>query len=112
LGRFTPRRFTPSARWRFGRARRAEYLGRLAGEPTPWQAATIDGLMRLEWEALAAEAEGGLTAYREGRELRRMFQRLLADFERSIPPPAAERPLSAAEALALIGDRLGRNEAA
>jgi hypothetical protein len=57
------------------------------------QSATIESLVSLEWAAIVAEAEGGLLGFREAREHRRLFQRLLSDFERSLSsaqaPPAA-----------------------
>jgi hypothetical protein len=49
---------------------------------------TIGSLVSLEWSALAAEARiGDMVAARDAREHRRLFQRLLADFERSILLP-------------------------
>ena len=98
LGQSTPRRFTPRARHRFDVARRRAYLGQLSGEPTPWQAATIGSLVAIEWAALAGEALiGDQVAAREAREHRRLFQRLLNDFERTIIAAAAppEDPLAA-----------------
>lgn len=92
LARYRPRSFGQPSRWRFVRDRRALYLDRLAGSPSEAQKALIESLVELEWSALRAEAEGGMVAFREGRELRRLFLRALADFERSIPPPAAESP--------------------
>jgi hypothetical protein len=60
------------------------------------QAATIESLVSLEWAAIVAEAEGGLVGFREAREHRRLFQRLLSDFERSLAVPA-EKPPSLAD---------------
>jgi hypothetical protein len=85
-----PRAFTPRCRDRFQRDRRRGYLARVLAEPTPWQCSTIASLVALEWSALEAEARiGDLAAAREAREHRRLFQRLLADFERSLAAPAA-----------------------
>jgi hypothetical protein len=94
LGQSMPRAFTARCRDRFQRDRRRGYLARLAdGAPTPWQASTIASLVGLEWSALEAEARiGDMAAGREAREHRRLFQRLLADFERSLAPPAAKPP--------------------
>jgi hypothetical protein len=49
-------------------------------------------LARLEWSALKAEHEQTLQGDREGREHRRLYQRLLGDFERSLKPEPAEAP--------------------
>jgi hypothetical protein len=56
------------------------------------QVATIETLVSLEWAAIVAEAEGGLVGFREAREHRRLFQRLLGDFERSLAVPPAPPP--------------------
>ena len=93
LGTYTPRRFTPRCRERFLRDRRRRYLSRISGAPSGQQAALIMTLGSLEWSALEAESRNGdIAAAREAREHRRLFQRLLTDFERSIPPPPGERP--------------------
>ena len=87
LGRYQPTRFGQTQRWRFARVRRAEYLAR-AGEITSWQSSTIETLVQLEWAALVCEHRfADLQAAREGREHRRLFQRLLSDFERSVEVP-------------------------
>jgi hypothetical protein len=100
LGRYVPRRFNPLTRERFLRDRRRRYLARVpANAPTDAQASLIQTLATLEWAALSAEHEGGLQALREAREHRRLLQRLLGDFERSLvvkPPP----PPSLAEVIA------------
>ena len=51
--------------------------------PRPVHNSTRDA----EWAALQVEVEGGLVGLREGREHRRLFQRLLADFEATLQPP-------------------------
>jgi hypothetical protein len=85
LGLTMPRAFTARCRDRFQRDRRRAYLARISGDPSQWQSATIASLIALEWAALEAESRiGDLTAAREAREHRRLFQRLLADFERSV----------------------------
>jgi hypothetical protein len=91
-GRYLPRRFNRVTRERFLRARRRAYLARISGAPSDAQSAMIQSLGTLEWSALAAEAEAGLVGFREGREHRRLFQRLLADFERSVASARAEKP--------------------
>jgi hypothetical protein len=100
LGRYSPKTFGTTSRWRFRRDRRTSYLARIAGELSDYQAATIESLISLEWAALQAEAEGDLQDMREAREHRRLFQRLLADFERDARAPPATRPPSLAEHLA------------
>jgi len=82
-----PRNFSKTSWWRFSRDRRARYVSRIfAGELTDVQAALVENMISLEWAALQAEAEGGLVGLREGREHRRLFQKLLDDFERSLTP--------------------------
>jgi hypothetical protein len=91
LARYRPRAFSQASRWRFVRDRRGLYLGQIRGELREAQKALIDTLVELEWGALRAESEGGITAYREGRELRRLFLRAVGDFQKSLvvaPPPA------------------------
>jgi hypothetical protein len=91
LGFSMPRAFTARCRDRFQRDRRRGYLARVAGNASPWQSSTIATLIALEWAALEAESRiGDLTAARESRENRRLFQRLLADFERSLTLSAGE----------------------
>jgi hypothetical protein len=93
--RYIPRQFNAVTHERFLRARRRLYLSHIPGKPTDTQSALIHSLASLEWGALNAEAEGGLVGFREAREHRRLFQRLLADFERSIlTTPPAETPLT------------------
>jgi hypothetical protein len=50
-------------------------------------------MIRIEWSALKAEAEGTLQADRESREHRRLLDRLLADHQRSLAaaPPSPRR---------------------
>ena len=50
-------------------------------------------MVRLEWSAYKAEAEGTLRGDREGREHRRLLDRIMADFEASLPKPAARSTL-------------------
>ena len=91
------------------------YLARIAGAPSEWQAATIDSLVATEWSALVAEADGSLPALRDAREHRRLFQRLLADFERSlVAAPAAKKgppQLTLEEHLAMLAARKAENAA-
>jgi hypothetical protein len=115
LARYRPRCFTQSSRWRFVRDRRALYLGRAGDAPTEAQKSLIDSLVELEWSALKAEAQGGLVAFRDGRELRRLFMRAHADFERTIKEAAAANapdPIAAVHAaLAASAARRERDEA-
>ena len=84
------------------------YLGQVRGELTEAQKALIDSLISLEWSALVAEAaHTDLAAARESRESRRLFQRLIADFERSVA--AAPRPV--VDQRKLLNDYLARREA-
>jgi hypothetical protein len=100
LGTYTPTSFSQPSRWRFGRHRRAAYLARIVGKPSAWQAATIASLVALEWNCLVCEAKHtDLQAAREGREHRRLYQRLLADFERSIATAAKPAEVDPQEAL-------------
>jgi hypothetical protein len=107
MGQPMPRVFTRTAWWRFARDRRRRYLARLPETPSNEQAALVESLVRLEWSSLAAHAEGGLAGFREAREHRRLFQRLLADFERTLAKPAGkERPGAALDAhLAMLRER-------
>ena len=81
-----PRNFSKTSWWRFARDRRARYVSRIAGALTDVQAALVENMIMLEWSALSAENEGGLAGLREGREHRRLYQKLLDDFERSLMP--------------------------
>lgn len=102
IGRSTPRVFSKPAWYRFNADRRKRYVSRIVGPATDVQATLIQSLIRLEWAALAAEDEGGLVGFREGREHRRLFQRLLGDFERTLveAPAKAMKPKTLAEHLA------------
>jgi hypothetical protein len=93
------RSFSKRAWWNFSRDRRRKYLAQLAGKLTDRQSQRIETMVRLEWSALRAEAEGSVKADREAREHRRLLDRLLADHERSLVPPKV-RPPSPAEHLA------------
>ena len=86
-----PRHFSKPAWYRFSRDRRARYVSRISGELTDVQAALVENMIWLEWAALQVEVEGGLVGLREGREHRRLFQRLLADFEATLRPPPPPR---------------------
>jgi hypothetical protein len=83
-GRYLPRNFNQTTRYRFIRDRRRRYLARVPGPPTDEQAVLAYSLACEEYAALEAEAEGGLRALREAREHRRLLARLFVDFERSL----------------------------
>jgi hypothetical protein len=70
------------------------YLRRIPRPPTDWQATMIETLITLEWSALLDEATDTQQSRREAREHRRLFMRLLADFERSLRDTAAPAPPS------------------
>jgi hypothetical protein len=91
-GRLTPRRFSRPAWYRFSRERRRRYLDQIALPPTDAQAARIETMVRLEWAALKAEAEGSLQGDREAREHRRLYDRLLGDHQRSVAARAEKPP--------------------
>jgi len=95
-----PRRFSKPAWHRFNRDRRRRYLADLLGSPpNNEQAARIESLVRIEWSALRAEAEGTLAADREAREHRRLLDRLLGDWKRTLATLPV-KPLSPAVHLA------------
>ena len=94
-----PRNFSKTSWWRFSRDRRARYVSRIAGALTDVQAALVENMISLEWAALQAEAEGGLVGLREGREHRRLFQKLLDDLQ----PPTRQ----VGKRLAGLHDRFG-----
>jgi len=85
-----PRNFTKTSWWRFARDRRARYVSRIAGALTDVQAALVENMISLEWAALLTEAKGGLVGLREGREHRRLYQKLLDDFEATLQPPTRQ----------------------
>jgi len=94
-GRLTPRALSRPAWQRFDRDRRRRYLAELPGPPTNEQSTRIESLIRCEWFALKAEVEGTLRGDREAREHRRLLDRLLGDFERSLAKPMVEpKPLN------------------
>ena len=108
LGGALPRRFSQTAWWRFSRKRRREYLAELAAPLSAEQAARIESLVRLEWNALRNESEAltlqgreAREAAREAREHRRLLAKLLGDHQRSLIPKPAPRakPPSLAEHL-------------
>jgi hypothetical protein len=82
--RYTPRSLSIHSRWRFGRRRKTEYLAQISGEPSPWQVAAIESLIRREWLTMLAERRDDAD-----QALRADFayQKLAADFRRSLPQP-------------------------
>ena len=100
--RYTPRSLSVHSRWRFGRRRKAEYLGQIPGSPSPWQVAAIERLIRREWLTMLAERSDDVdTTLRADRE----YQKLAGDFRRSLPLPAAAPAPSLSDVLADIARR-------
>jgi hypothetical protein len=93
LGRSEPRSLSVYAWQRFRNDRRDRYTSRIEGMPTDNQAAMIQTMIQLEWAAYRAEAEGSVRFLHEAREHRRLWMRMMADFERSLvkPPAPASR---------------------
>jgi len=107
--RYVPRSLSVHSKWRFNRRRRAEYLAQVNGTPSPWQVAAIESLIRREWVTRLAEhgddLDGTIRADRE-------YQKLLADFRRSIVAAAARPAMSLAEHNRAIAEREARERAA
>jgi hypothetical protein len=82
--------------------RTPRYLACIEDEPSVMQRALIENMISLEWASLQAEAEGGLVGIREARESTRLFQKLLVDFEATLP-----RAGKADRQLVRIRDRFG-----
>jgi hypothetical protein len=82
LGRYMPVSFSKKSWWRFYLERRRGYLAELPGPPTNQQAARIENMIREEWSALKADAEGTSESAKNAREHRRLFDRLLSDHVR------------------------------
>jgi hypothetical protein len=98
--RYVPRSLSIHSRRRFNTRRKREYLSQIVGRPSRWQIAAVESLLRREWISLVAErADDPDTALRADRE----YQKLLADFRRSLPPPtAAPQPPSFEQVLSDI----------
>ena len=112
--RYAPRSLSVHSRRRFFADRRQRYLSRLTASPSDRQLSQIDGLVRLEWAAVVAEHQGetgDLAALRKGRESRRLFDRLLADFERSVAAEAEKAKPTLDDHLAAIRANLGEASA-
>jgi hypothetical protein len=104
IGKYIPRRFTETTRYRFLLDRQRGYLARISGPPSDQQRAQIESLAQLEYSALKCEAESTLVAMRESREHRRLLLRVLEDFEASLRP---SRPEGSSKRLAGLHDRFG-----
>jgi hypothetical protein len=105
LGRPTPRSFSIHAARRFAAERRVRYAARIAGPPTDTQAALIQSMIAMEWTAIRNEAAGTLASDKVAVNARRLFQRLLGEFERSLKSVPAERPPTLAEHLGKLAAR-------
>jgi hypothetical protein len=92
IGKYIPRQFSSTTRYRFLLDRHRGYLARISGMPTDQQRAQIESLAQLEYAALQCEAESTLVSMRESREHRRLLLRVLADFERSLIPRPVREP--------------------
>jgi|SRR6516165_9632029 len=86
IGKYIPRQFTSTTRYRFLLDRHRGYLARISGMPTDQQRAQIESLAQLEYAALSCEAENTLVSMRESREHRRLMLKVLADFEATLQP--------------------------
>jgi hypothetical protein len=103
-----PRRVTVNSHREFRLRRRAEYLARIPGEPTDRQRSTIESMLQLEWAAIVAEHQGDLVGFREMREHRRLLDRLLGDFERSLVPKAPAKSARSGPSQIAIEDHLAQ----
>jgi hypothetical protein len=84
--RYAPRSLSIHSRRRFNTRRKREYLLQVGDRSTSWQLAAIESLLRREWVAIVAERSGDpYQALRADHD----YQKLLGDFRRSLPPPAA-----------------------
>jgi hypothetical protein len=102
LYRYCPRSLSIHSRRRFNTRRKREYLSQIVGRPSRWQIAAVESLLRREWISLVAErADDPDTALRADRE----YQKLLADFRRSLPPPASAPQPTLADVLSGIAAR-------
>jgi hypothetical protein len=97
-GKYVPRRFTESTRYRFLLDRRRSYLARIDGVPTDTQRGMVASMAQLEWSALLCESDDSLQSMRESREHRRLLLKVLADFEQTLAPQSDPRPRGRARA--------------
>jgi hypothetical protein len=109
LARYRPRSFGEQSRWRFRRDRQALYLSQVRGAPTSQQKALIESLISLEFNALKAEAsDDAMVTYREARQLRIEFVRVLSAFEKTLLVKPAESGPSLVRGLADMADAANR----
>src|SRR6516164_11579003 len=99
LGRYTPVSFSPNARWKFVRSRRASYVRRIGGDPDEREALIISQMIEAEWSALQAEAEARqltgklrLASLRIAAEHRRQLLLLDRDLAATTRARAAAKP--------------------
>jgi hypothetical protein len=85
-------------------------LAELPHPPSDEQLARIEGLIRLEWSALKAEGDAMVTqgreareAAREGREHRRLYDRMLSDHVASAAKTARRERAPSLENLLAAG---------
>jgi hypothetical protein len=88
--RYVPRSLSIHSRRRFNTRRKREYLLQVGDRPTSsWQLAAIESLIRGEWVAIVAERSGDpYQALRADHD----YQKLLADFRRSLQPAMSANP--------------------
>ena len=65
-------------------------------------------MLQLEWAAIVAEHQGDLVGFREMREHRRLLDRLLGDFERSLFPKAPAKSARSGPSQIAIEDHLAQ----
>jgi len=101
LGRTIPRSASVYAERRFKIDRAARYAARIKGQPSDHQSALIQSLVATEWTAVRNERIGEMHTDRLALDARRLFSRLLAEFENTLKkPPPVEAPPTLAEVLA------------
>jgi hypothetical protein len=75
---------------------------------SPRQAARIDSMVQIEWAAIVSEAEGSVQGLREGREHRRLLDRLQGDHQRSVKASQASPAPKSSSIADIIAEALSR----
>jgi hypothetical protein len=81
LGRYDPKVISEPAHWRFIRSRREGYLREVDEEPTEYQAALIDQMIEVEWQAFACKYRASSNT--DERIVTRQLE-LFAEFSRQL----------------------------